>query len=319
MAKHDLPSSDELRRSSAAGLLTGVLLLSVVVLSRRAVGAAAGFSSPSMACLVAGAVMLIGLVSGLTLNRRRHESDFAQALLFATLAASPGLLMGFALMPGTDATGLTALLGEFTILIVSSATATPGNSRTSAIEDSQSMQIRHESPSSEARAESNSETLSEVISPMTETVSTVSVTPQLMKDDAAQLVPIAVLEVADEPADEADESAGSFSDTERDPHRIQWMQRSVREGCDTIEGSVRITFPRGVKQVAVHVPFTPAFSVTPEFEAEPLDDSEVEVQLSSLHTYGVRFEVSRRVKLQEEISVEIGYLATAELLEAAAA
>ncbi len=318
MANKTLPSRIELRRSSAAGLLTGVLLLSVVVLSRRASGAATGFSSATAACIVSGAVMLVGLLSGLTLQRERRAADFAQDLMLSALSTLPGLVLGLALMPTSEATGLAALLGEFLILIASSTQMVSSMSGAAVVPARSETKETVESASSIGDALQVTAASAHATS-MTREVAESEAQPMPLDSDVAILTEsTAVLAMTGEPSDGRFDDV-SEEDAELDSQRTQWMRRRVCEGCDIIEGRLRVTLPPGAKQVAVHVPFAPAFSMTPEFEAEPLDDCEVEVQCSSLHSYGVRFEVSRRQQLSDELTLEIGYCASASLIESAAA
>lgn len=313
MAINSLPTSSELRRSSAAGLLTGVLLLAVVVLSRRAVGAVTGLNSASAACLVAGVVMLVGLLSGLSLKRRQDRADSASLLVLASLCAAPGLVMGLALLPGSDASGLAALLGEFAILIASSMSLSrDAKQHVIGSPDVVSSLLVVDDAAVVVSASSNSSEGPSSTSPIGATVSqelhdalvidefeTVAASPlaDVMQDDAEQL-----------------ELEPAF-----DPSLTQWMRRALREGSDVVEGAVRVVLPVGAKQVAVHIPFAPAFSIIPDFEAEPLDEADVEVHLSSVHSYGVRFEVTRRTGLDMAVAVQVGYFATAETQDAVAA
>lgn len=314
MAINSLPTSSEFRRSSAAGLLTGVLLLAVVVLSRRAVGAVTGLNSASATCLVAGVVMLIGLLSGLTLKRRQDRADSASLLVLASLCAAPGLVMGLALLPGSDASGLAALLGEFAILIASSMSlsrdtkqhviGSPDVVSSLLVDDDAVVVVSASSNSSEGPSST---------SPTGETVSQELHEPPVV--DEVETV-VAASPLAGVMQEESDQSE---LEPELDPSLTQWMRRALREGSDVVEGAVRVVLPVGAKQVAVHIPFAPAFSITPDFEAEPLDEADVEVHLSSVHSYGVRFEVTRRAGLDTAIAVQVGYFATAEMQDAVAA
>lgn len=323
MATTSLPSSNEVRRSSAAGLLTGILLLAVVVLSRRMVGAITGFSSASAACLVAGFVMLVGLASGLSLKRDQDTSTTQHSLLLATLSALPGLAMGLALLPTQDAGGLVALLGEFGILVVSGMNLAPIIVTRTQLQGGESTPTRESllvgasglvGAEPDGTARSNERVPDPLGTECTRPMVTTHV-ERVVATNGADVKPSDLIEVDVSEMSEA-------NDIRLDEHslnRTQWMQRSLCDGCDVIEGSVRVTLSRGVKQVAVHVPFAPAFVAAPQFEAEPLGEADVEVRQTSLHCYGVRFEVARRQHLHEVVSVEISYFASAALFESAAA
>lgn len=321
MATKSLSSATELRRSSAAGLLTGILLLAVVVLSRRMVGALTGFSSASAACLLSGFVMLVGLASGLSLKRDRDTG--AHSLLLATLSALPGLAMGLALLPSQDASGLAALLGEFGILVIAGLNLSPVVVARSQPDNEESVPFQ-ESSQINARGLFDSESIGvarhtevDAGGVNAESMAPVATRPVEVEVAASDALAHSTNSLHVDVADITEASDGRFDD-----HHLnwtQWMQRRLCDGCDVIEGRVRVTLPSGVKHVAVHVPFAPAFVTSPQFEAEPLSEADVEVRQTSLHCYGVRFEVTRRQRIHETASVEISYFASAAMCESAAA
>ena len=107
--------------------------------------------------------------------------------------------------------------------------------------------------------------------------------------------------------------------TQIPPEATQWMSRSIVEECDVIEGGFRVSLSTGQRQAAVHLPFSPAFGSIPDFECEPLDDSDVRIRTTAVHSYGVRIEVIRSANLETDECVEIGWCASAAATERAAA
>jgi len=267
--------------------------------------------------------MLVGLASGLSLKSDQDKSTTPYLLLLATLSALPGLAMGLALLPTQDAGGLVALLGELGILVVSGLNLAPVAVTQTQPLGSESTPTRKPllvganglvGSEPDGIARSNERVPEPLSTECTRPVVTTHV-ESVVAAKGAHVKPSDLIQVDASELSEA-------NDIRLDEHglnRTQWMQRSLCDGCDVIEGSVRVTLPRGVKQVAVHVPFAPAFAAAPQFEAEPLGEADVEVRQTSLHCYGVRFEVARRQHLHEVVSVEISYFASAVLLESAAA
>ncbi len=92
---------------------------------------------------------------------------------------------------------------------------------------------------------------------------------------------------------------------------VHWMNRSVADGYETIEGGLRVEIEAGSRQAAVHLSFVPPFALTPELESEPLDGSDVRMRVTAVYPYGARFEVIRSGDLSEPASIELGYAAFA--------
>lgn len=99
----------------------------------------------------------------------------------------------------------------------------------------------------------------------------------------------------------------------------QWIRRSTPEGADSLQILMRVTFPPGAREVAVHIPLWPAMTGIPVVDCEPLDASEVELRVTAAHTYGVRIEVRRSGACDEAHCVPIGVqIAAASQADAAA-
>lgn len=297
------------RRSMAAGLLTGVCLLSAVVFARRSVGAARDLSSAGFACSLAAIVMLLGIAAAMNLTRR-EDRDHAASWLQSSLAALPGLLLGLALMPTQSSAGLGALLMVFLLLTaIGVVTQAPFAVTTTTIKPlfrDELNQVRSADVTTPTQVVSNvmadadhfSDALNELASHGAPTVE-------------SHLERPAFSEELDE--NMAGEGGEAIPHPSVDPDVMQWMTRAERDGVDTFEGAMKVRFAPRAKQVAVHLPFVPPFAAVPVFEAEPLEDADIEITVTSLHGYGIRFEVTRKGRLDQPANIPIGYCASAPL------
>ena len=291
-----LPSTSSSRRSLAAGLLTGVCLLSAVVLSRRAAGAASSLPSAWVACLIAAAVMTVGVVSIAIFSRRSAALGVPERLLVGGLGLLPGLVLGLALLPTSSGAGIAALIGIFVTLLGASV-----GLRESVEREVLSSPFCAQEPDREVDCR---------LSLRERT----SFRGAKGDNEATPIDPDACEEA--EELDLTDESAPHPS---ADPEVVQWQTRAVRDGQETLAGGMRVRFAAGVKQVALHLPFAPAFESLPSFDAEALDDADVEVVVTSLHAYGVRLEVRSRSRCEQDRLIEIGYSAVPSCEQSAAA
>ncbi len=307
------------RRTIAAGLLSGVCVLSAVVFGRRAVGAARGFSSASAGCVLAAILMSLGVLAVMTLMQRSRR-DQASRLALNSLAAIPGLLTGLALIPSQGAAGLSALLTLFLLVTIGSTWAQGAVTATSA---SEQLEERTEPP----EVSQNTVSL-----PLSSAVASESaITPsnnELTIDRHATLQDseVSAVELNEDDLQEEDSLQLGESEIEQtashpssDPNVTQWMSRAERDGLDMCEGAIRVRFAPRAKQVAIHLPFVPPFGGMPTFEAEPLDAADVQIAVTSTHGYGVRLEITRHDQLEDHATVSIGYFASTPLRAARAA
>ncbi len=305
-----LQSTSSSRRSLAAGLLTGVCLLSAVVMSRRAAGAASSLPSVWAACLIAAAVMAVGVLSIALFSRRATVLGMPERLLVGGLSLLPGLVLGLALIPESSGAGLAALIGVFATLLGASV----------GLRESVAGGVQHSLvttpgvPDSALVCDSNEI----VTSPTSSWVAAVEppATPELGAHFARPQPRENVVVTHHSDTGIANESPPHPS---TDPEVVQWQARAVRDGHETLEGGMRVRFAAGVKQVALHLPFAPAFESLPTFDAEPLDDAEIEIVVTSLHAYGVRLEVRSKSRCEHDRLIEIGYSAVPSCEQSAAA
>ncbi|WP_166829717.1 hypothetical protein [Thalassoroseus pseudoceratinae] len=83
-------------------------------------------------------------------------------------------------------------------------------------------------------------------------------------------------------------------------------------GWDVLQGVLTVDFQPNQRKVALHIPICPPMHQLPETECVVLDDDTADVDISSVHPYGVRLEVRRpsgkgnaRVRLDYTIASEL--------------
>jgi hypothetical protein len=79
-----------------------------------------------------------------------------------------------------------------------------------------------------------------------------------------------------------------------------WISRTVTpDGRECLEGVVHIPFTAGQKQAVVHLPFCPPFSTLPEVSCDSDDHADVRFKVTA-YTYGARVEAKRTAADGEE-------------------
>ncbi len=311
------------RRSTACGLLSGVFLVTAVVLSRRISGDASAFASELTACLTGIVASLVAVLAASIPDLISHRLTRPQRTLLISACGLPGVMLGLAVMPTGSATGLACLLGLYVtaVLTVSSFESDGENLRTetdraSSVQRSSAVcQSENAFPEPEESSLSESEVAAEAgtfdeqsLSPLT-SLSVANARPDsaeaLTPDDEMAALPFELDETLPHPA--------------CNPDTTQWMSRSCVEGLDVAEGSFRVRFVAGQRLAPVHLPFSPPLADTPEFECEPADDSDLRFRTTAVHAYGVRIEVSRSGDCSEEATVEVAWMASAALSDSVAA
>ena len=107
-----------------------------------------------------------------------------------------------------------------------------------------------------------------------------------------------------EPADEIVDQSERPADLSHFTQRL--MRTRDTEGGETIEATLDAVCGVGEKVVALHLPIHPVLTGTLEVECEPLDDSDVTVAITTVQPYGIRIEVRRSSRLDEELTVPVG-------------
>ena len=109
------------RRSAACGLLSGVFLVTAVVLSRRISGDAGTFSSELAACLTGVAASMVGILAASLPDLVSVQLARPQRTLLISACGLPGIMLGLAVMPAGSSTGLACLLGLYVAAVLTSS------------------------------------------------------------------------------------------------------------------------------------------------------------------------------------------------------
>jgi hypothetical protein len=298
------------RRALSAGLLTGVALVAAVVLSRRVSGDASAFSSQLTACVVGLIGMAVGALSVLTLGVLGNVSQ-TQRFVAVSLSSLPGLILGLALLPSGSASGLVALLAIFGLTLGVSILCDSqlgldslATSRSSVRRESEVVDTNQTTP----------KPTQEELPPATDRVESIDC---FETDLETRLMSQLDSIETDDAQSEQSPSAFRQPHPAENPNNVQWLSRMVESGMDTLEGVVSAELVSNERQLAVHIPFVPAFEVLPEFECEAVHGEPVDVHVTQIKTYGVRIELKRpKSEMQNPLTVQIGYFASAEVAAA---
>lgn len=94
-----------------------------------------------------------------------------------------------------------------------------------------------------------------------------------------------------------------------DDSTTQWMTRqSLPDGTEQIEGSIRVSFAVGQRAASVHVPFSPSFAAVPQVECEIDGDDPARWKLAVVYAYGMRVDLKRESN-DEPAEIELSYSA----------
>ena len=300
------------RRSTACGLLSGVFLVTAVVLSRRISGDASAFSSETAACITGVAASLIALLAASLPDLISDRLTRTQRTMLISACGLPGVMLGLTLMPPGSSTGFACLLGLYLAAILTVAAMDSGV--VTILAGNADRPNAGLSKSSDESLESTLQRLTERTherQPLDEKlVSQTSVVEDAV--DSAELLPTESAALPFELNEPLPHPASN-------PETTQWMSRSSMDGLDVAEGAFRVRFAAGQRLAPVHLPFSPPLADTPEFECEPADDSDLRFRTTAVHAYGIRIEVSRPADCDEEATVEVAWMASAALRESAAA
>lgn len=266
-------TSAERSRQAAAWIWTSLIVVTVLLLSRRVAGGIDGATSAWPCLLISSLVTLLSGVGWLAFQQQPSARATRVEQLVAVVAWLPTWLSGVALLPADSAFargwlfGIAALFGAG---IISSLQARP-----------------QRLPETAASTVPQAPLVGEVDHPVSDAAA-VAVTPS----DLAVFTP-----VTDERSDEA---------------TTQWMTRqALAEGGDQIEGAIRIAFAVGQRAASVHIPFSPPFAAVPQVECE-LDGGEpARWKVSVVYAYGMRVELKRESS-DESAEIELSYSAVCE-------
>ncbi len=93
----------------------------------------------------------------------------------------------------------------------------------------------------------------------------------------------------------------------------RWIRREGELG-DELEGTLKIYFATGQRTATADIPIVPAMASVPDVDCEPLQpgDSDVQVIVRGVHTYGVRLELQRPAERTAAEEIEVAVLIHAE-------
>jgi hypothetical protein len=339
------------RRTLAAGLLTGVALVAAVVLSRRVAGDASALTSQLGACFIG----LVGMaVSGLSamVPGILGQLSRTQRLLAIAFSAMPGLVLGLALLPSGSAAGLVALLALFGLTLgVASFCDTQFDEQSIASSSTSAAVVKSpppteslDTPAAESVSNQRAKDSKPIHAKSDVVQSTAATTTPTVEKESDSIFNIesdiearltAKLDAtrststhsAADTVHEADlttyaaidETESERSHPSQNPNTVQWLSRVIESDQENLEGVVTAVLVENERQVAVHIPFVPAFGATPEFECEPIHGESVDVRITQLKSYGVRLEIKRpKEDMHSPLTVQIGYVATCDAVESAA-
>ncbi len=279
-------TSAERNRQAAVLIWSSLIVVTVLLLSRRVSGGIEGIASAWPCILVSSLATLLSGFGWISFQQRSDGRSLRSEQIAAVVAWLPTWLSGVALLPSDSALargwlfGIAALSAAGLALSVS---ASPTRQRGVVAEDH-----------SLARRASESDRLAE----------TADRTPKSDPPDVgvrATSVSPSDLSVFDPVAEERS-----------DDSTTQWMTRqSLPDGIEQIEGSIRVSFAPGQRAASVHVPFSPPFAAVPQVECETVGDDPARWKLSVVYAYGMRVDLKRESS-DEPAEIELSYSATCE-------
>ncbi|MDB5384394.1 MAG: hypothetical protein JWM11_40 [Planctomycetaceae bacterium] len=111
------------------------------------------------------------------------------------------------------------------------------------------------------------------------------------------------------PALETDESETEFGNAGSGAVKCRLVRRREANGDDVLEAHATAVFLVGARQTVLHIPFTPAFALTPQVECEITDGSDVRLKVGAIFPYGVRVELKRNDFGAGELEVAVDLFA----------
>ena len=329
------------RRQLAAGLLTGVALISAVVVSRRVAGDASAFASQFWPTIL-GMVGIVAALFSVTVPGILDNLSAAQRFLATSLCGIPGLILGLSLMPTGSGAGLTSLLAFYALALwvshlanldafsqvslrigqtrlIRDVSTSPLDTQNVAAESSAAVASMESDRQSSDRPPSESSSLA--------TVQNDECVEQSSQPDHADFDSILSIEadletrlaqLSSENMEslEVDHEETSLPHPSQNPNTQQWSSRTVEGNCEQLEGVITATLAVNEERIAIHIPFAPALDAIPEFECEAINGEPVEVCVTQTKSYGMRLELKRpKSEAQTRLVVQVGYFASLEIAE----
>ena len=284
---------DERNRQAAVLIWSSLIVVAVLLLSRRVTGGIEGVSS-AWPCIVVSLLMSLLSSAGWMLFRQRAsvEQSLRSVQIATAVAWLPTCLSGMALLPSDSPFARGWLVGLAALLAVG-------------------LVLTHTNPTRERGNAADTPSLTHRVSGSERPTQAVDRTPTSDRPDVGvrtTTVPPSDLSVFD-PVDEE----------RTDEATTQWMTRqSLPDGVDQVEGAIRVPFTSGQKAASIHIPFSPPFAAVPKVECEIVGDEPARWKLSVVYAYGMRVDLKRESS-DGAAEIELSYSAICEATSSEAA
>ncbi len=292
------PSRDELRTGFAIAVWSFLTLIAVVLIGRRVSGAFQTDIGSAAPCIAATLAVLLSLAANAVWCTVNAYGSSRKQIVAAALTLLPSLTIGCALwtsrstLVGGYLGGLCLFAAVVTVVI--SDLSPDASSRLQAI----ATEMQQESTRRPERNQGGAV-------PTYVTEVSESVDPVVASDDHS-----------DSPVEEFVEDETE----EFDPSILQSMtRRLLDDGCEAVEGSVRIDFGPGERTAAAHVAFSPPLTDRPRVECQALSDFDGRVRIGVAQSYGLRIEARRSEPARDAVCVDVGFSAHVAKAQSAAA
>lgn len=278
-------TSTERNQQAAVLIWSSLIVVTVLLLSRRVAGSIDGRVSAWPCLLVSSLVTLLSGVGWLAFQQGIAVRSPRAEQIAAVIAWFPPWLSGVALLPSDSAFARGWLFGiaAFCAAILALTQLCPKRER---------GQIAPEVHALSGLENESRRSASSVDRTLTSDRPNGSIGTTSALSDLFVFDPL-----ADERSSEA---------------TTQWMTRRwLPDGIDQIEGAIRVPFVAGQRAVSIHVPFSPAFAAVPQVECETIGDETARWKLSVVYAYGMRVDLKRESS-DEPAEIELSYSANCE-------
>ena len=269
----------ERNRQAAVLIWSSLIVVAVLLLSRRVTGGIDGVSS-AWPCVVVSSLMSLLSSVGWMLFRQcgSVEQSLRSVQIAAAVAWLPTCLSGIALLPSDSPLARGWLFGIAALSAVGLA-------------------LTHTNPTRERGIAVENPSLARQASEPGRTETRIEATPT--PSDLSVFDPV-------------DEERTNEATT-------HWMTRqALPDGVDQIEGAIRVPFTSGQKAASIHIPFSPPFAAVPQVECEIVGDEPARWKLSVVYAYGMRVDLKRESS-DGEAEIELSYSAICEATSSEAA
>lgn len=269
-------TSAERNRQAAVLIWSSLIVVTVLLLSRRIAGGIDGVSSAWPCVTVSSLMSLLSSVGWILFRQRGCGEQSARSVqIAAAVAWLPTCLSGIALLPSDSPLARGWLFGLAALSAVGLA-------------------LTHTNPMRERVAKT------EALKPV-DGHSRPSHLETVTQETVKNAHPPSDLSVFDPVNDERTDEATT-----------QWMTRqSLPDGVDQVEGAIRVPFVAGQKAASIHIPFSPPFASVPQVECEIVGEEPARWKLSVVYAYGMRVDLKRESS-DEPAEIELSYSAICE-------